>query len=154
MFVCVFSWGKRPALSSVYFVLGGVENMSRKKLKILLLSLLPLLLLGFLAFRAFENSAAYYYTISEVQANEVSEQKLRVKGQLVPDSVIYDASIPLLGFSLTDGDAHIQASYRGVLPDNFNHSEEVIIEGTLNSQGELLVSKLMLQCPSKYEGEE
>lgn len=128
--------------------------MSRKKLKILLISLLPLLLLGFLAFRAFENSAAYYYTISEVKAAEILEQKLRVKGQLVEDSVIYDPSIPLLAFSLTDGDANISASYRGVLPDNFHHSEEVIVEGTLNPQGEFLVSKLMLQCPSKYEGEE
>ncbi len=128
--------------------------MSKRKLKILLFSLLSLLLLGFLAFRAFENSAAYYYTISEVQAKEVSEQKLRVKGQLVEDSVFYDATLPLLVFRLTDGDAYIEASYPGVLPDNFHHSEEVIIEGTLDSQGEFQVSKLMLQCPSKYEGEE
>ncbi|HHT68950.1 MAG TPA: cytochrome c maturation protein CcmE [Firmicutes bacterium] len=128
--------------------------MARKKLRILLLSLLPLFVLGFLAFRAFENSAAYYYTISEVQGKDVSEQKLRVKGQLVEDSVVYDASIPLLEFRLTDGNSYMKASYRGVLPDNFHHSEEVIVEGTLHSQGEFTVSKLMLQCPSKYEGEE
>jgi len=128
--------------------------VSKKKLKIFLLSLLPLLLLGFLALRAFEDSAAYYYTISEAKAKEVSEQKLRIKGQLVDDSVTYNASIPLLLFCLTDGESQLKASYQGVLPDNFQHSEEVIMEGTFNSSGEFQVSKLMLQCPSKYEGEE
>jgi cytochrome c-type biogenesis protein CcmE len=128
--------------------------VSKKKLKVLLLSLLPLFLLGFLAFRAFENSAAYYYTISEARAKDVSEQKLRIKGQLVEDSVTYNAGMPLLQFSLTDGQSQLRASYQGVLPDNFHHSEEVIMEGTFDSSGEFQVSKLMLQCPSKYEGEE
>lgn len=66
----------------------------------------------------------------------------------------YNAGMPLLQFSLTDGQSHLRASYQGVLPDNFHHSEEVIMEGTFDSSGEFQVSKLMLQCPSKYEGEE
>lgn len=128
--------------------------MPRKKLRVLLVSLIPLLLLVFLAFKAFEDAAAYYYTIAEVHASEVSDQRLRVKGTLVEGSVLYDASIPVLDFVLTDGANDMQASYRGVLPDNFNHSEEIIVEGTLNPDGTFIVSKLMLQCPSKYEGEE
>lgn len=125
-----------------------------KKVKIVLISILPLLVLGFLAFRAFENSAAYYYTISEVAAKEMVEQKVRIKGALVEGSVDYNASIPLLKFALTDGVANVAVVYQGVLPDNFQHADEVIIEGKLNSNGEFMVSKLMLQCPSKYEGEE
>lgn len=125
-----------------------------KKVKIVLISILPLLVLGFLAFRAFENSAAYYYTISEVAAKEMVEQKVRIKGELVEGSVDYNASIPLLKFALTDGVANVAVVYQGVLPDNFQHADEVIIEGKLNSNGEFMVSKLMLQCPSKYEGEE
>lgn len=128
--------------------------MNNKKLKIILISVLSLLLLGFLALRAFENSAAYYYTISEVAAQEMVEQKVRIKGQLVEGSVDYNASIPLLKFALTDGLANVAVAYPGVLPDNFQHADEVIIEGKFNSNGEFMVSKLMLQCPSKYEGEE
>ena len=128
--------------------------MSRKKLGILLFSTLPLLLLGVMAFRAFENSAAYYYTISEVKAQGISERKLRIKGELVNDSVDYNSSIPLLKFALTDGDSQIEVLYPGGLPDNLSHSDELIVEGTFNSDGEFIVSKLMLQCPSKYEGEE
>ncbi|NMB02154.1 MAG: cytochrome c maturation protein CcmE [Firmicutes bacterium] len=128
--------------------------MSNKKVKIVILSLLPVLLLGLLAFRAFENSATYYYTISEANALEGQEQKLRIKGQLVDESVNYSTSIPLLEFSLTDQESRIDVVYQGVLPDNFHHADEVIVEGKFNSQGQFVVSKLMLQCPSKYEGEE
>lgn len=125
-----------------------------KKVKIVVLLLIPILALGWLAVRAFENSAAYYYTISEVSALENKDQKLRIKGQLVQESVHYNPTIPLLEFALSDEDAQIEAVYQGVLPDNFHHAEEVIVEGKFNSQGTFNVSKLMLQCPSKYEGEE
>ncbi len=128
--------------------------MPRKKLRVLIVSLIQLLLLVFLAIKSFENSAAYYYTITEVHASVVSEQRLRVKGALVEGSVLYDPTIPLLDFVLTDGANEMNAAYRGVLPDNFHHSEEIIVEGTLNPHGTFIVSKLMLQCPSKYEGEE
>ena len=83
-----------------------------KKVKIVILSLLPVLALGFLAFRAFENSAAYYYTISEAKALEGQEQKLRIKGQLVEDSVDYDSSIPFR-VCLTDQDCQIEVVYQG-----------------------------------------
>lgn len=128
--------------------------MANKKVKVVVLALLPVLALGWLALRAFENSAAYYYTISEAQAQEVQDQKLRLKGQLVKDSVSYNYTIPLLEFALADEDSQVEAAYEGVLPDNFHHAEEVIVEGKFNAQGKFVVSKLMLQCPSKYEGEE
>ncbi|HHT72908.1 MAG TPA: cytochrome c maturation protein CcmE [Firmicutes bacterium] len=128
--------------------------MANKKVKVVVLALLPVLALGWLALRAFENSAAYYYTISEAQAQEVQDQKLRLKGQLVKDSVSYNSTIPLLEFALADEDSQVEAAYEGVLPDNFHHAEEVIVEGKFNAQGKFVVSKLMLQCPSKYEGEE
>lgn len=128
--------------------------MAKKKVKVLILSLLAVLVLGFLAFRAFENTAAYYYTISEAKAVSEQRQKLRIKGQLVEESINYDFSVPLLKFTLADEEETINAVYQGVLPDNFHHAQELIIEGNFNSQQEFVVSKLMLQCPSKYEGEE
>ncbi|MGI6148144.1 MAG: cytochrome c maturation protein CcmE [Firmicutes bacterium] len=128
--------------------------MADKKAKVIIVALLPVLVLGWLAFRAFENSAAYYYTISEVLVQEMRDQKLRIKGKLVKDSVNYDPSIPLLEFSLADQDSQVDAVYAGVLPDNFHHADEVIVEGKFNSRGQFTVSKLMLQCPSKYEGED
>ena len=128
--------------------------MAKKKLRVVIFALIPVLVLVLLAFRAFEHSAAYYYTISEAKELQAEAQKLRIKGQVVKDSVHYDPSIPLLEFALAHHAAQIDVIYGGVLPDNFHHAQEVIVEGKFTSGGEFMVSKLMLQCPSKYEGEE
>ncbi len=122
-----------------------------KKIRFLLLMTLPILLLAFLAYKGLENSAAYYYTLAEVSAMESSNQKLRLKGKVDQGSVEYIPEVPLLSFALIDGEHRLDVIYEGVLPDNFSHAQEVIVEGQLNQNREFVVSKLMLQCPSKYE---
>ncbi|HHY10907.1 MAG TPA: cytochrome c maturation protein CcmE [Firmicutes bacterium] len=129
--------------------------MGGKKIKILLSVLIPVLIFGYLALQGFKDSAAYYYTISEVAAKEMNHTgKIRIKGELAENSVDYDPRLPLLEFTLKEGGHTLPAVYRGVLPDNFHHAEEVIVEGKMESDGKFIVSKLMLQCPSKYEGED
>lgn len=129
--------------------------MNSKKTKTLLLLLIPVLILGMLALRAFQDSAAYYYSISEVSALERSATgKLRIKGELVQASVAYDPRIPSLEFTLEEDGNTLPVLYKGVLPDNFQHAEQVIVEGKFDQDSTFIVSKLMLQCPSKYEGDE
>jgi len=109
--------------------------MAKKKLRVVIFALIPVLVLVLLAFRAFEHSAAYYYTISEAKELQAEAQKLRIKGQVVKDSVHYDPSIPLLEFALADQAAQIDVIYGGVLPDNFHHAQEVIVEGKFGPPG-------------------
>lgn len=129
--------------------------MGGKKVKILLLVMIPVLIFGYLALQGFKDSAAYYYTISEVSAQEMDHSgKIRIKGELLQGSVNYDPRLPLLEFTLTEDGHNLPSVYNGVLPDNFQHAEEIIVEGKMESDGKFRVSKLMLQCPSKYEGED
>ena len=128
--------------------------MGKKKVRVVILALIPVFIFVLLAMRAFQNSAAYYYTISEANELRGQEQKLRIKGQVLMESINYDPTVPLLEFSLVDQGSQLDVTYGGVLPDNFHHADEVIVEGKFNSQGQFVVAKLMLQCPSKYEGEE
>lgn len=124
----------------------------RKKPVVIAASVCAMLLLGFLAFQALENAAVYYYTISEAASLQMNGQKIRIKGEVLQDTVVYDPQKPLLSFSLSDGDSELPVRYQGVMPDNFSHAQEVILEGVLSEAG-LSANKLMLQCPSKYEGE-
>ena len=114
-------------------------------------AILAIMLLGFLAFQAFENAAVYYYTITEAASLEINGQKIRIKGEVLQDTVTYDPQKPLLGFSLSDGHSELPVKYERVMPDNFGHAQEAILEGVLTETG-LNADKLMLQCPSKYEG--
>ncbi len=124
--------------------------MSKRKV-IIGLAIIPILLLGYLAFQGLENSIAYYYTIAEAAAMEGVNERIRIKGDLIKDSMDYQPELPLLTFTITDGENKLAMSYADVLPDNFAHADEVIVEGQFNQEREFIVSKLMLQCPSKYE---
>lgn len=128
--------------------------MTKKSRLLVLALLIPLALFATLLVHGMQNSAAYYYTISELESLDSMPRTARVKGQLVPDSVDYNPNGPFLAFELTDGVHQLSARGQQTLPDNFLHSEEVILEGHLDSDGVFQIAKLMLQCPSKYEGEE
>lgn len=113
-----------------------------------------MVLFGFLLFNGFRESAAFYYTIDELSAAEASTRTVRVKGMLEADSVHYVPSGPYLEFVLSDGSHQLKARYHGAAPDNFMHADEVIVEGQQSLGEPFHVSKLMLQCPSKYEVED
>lgn len=110
-----------------------------------------LMVFGFLIYKGVQNSAAYYYTLAELENSDLAGKHLRVKGELVKESVIWEPEIPRLRFMLTDGTSQVEMVYHEVIPDNFDHSTELIVEGTLGEGNQFTVSKLMLQCPSKYE---
>lgn len=125
--------------------------MKKKSRFLILLLCIPALLFGGLLVSAIQNSAAYYHTIEELQSLENPERMLRVKGRLLPDSVVYDANGPYLEFIMEENGYQLTARGMQAMPDNFLHSDEVIVEGRLDDNHVLQVSKLMLQCPSKYE---
>ncbi len=100
------------------------------------------------------SAVLFLYTLSELKSLDPGDKKIRVKGDLVKDSINWNPGQPLLSFELTDGENTMKMVYNGVKPDNFDHSQDLIVVGKLEDN-KFIVSKLMLQCPSKYEeGEE
>jgi cytochrome c-type biogenesis protein CcmE len=47
----------------------------------------------------------------------------------------------------------VTVRYTGVVPDTFKDDAEVIVTGTLGSDGVFQASDLLAKCPSKYEAE-
>jgi cytochrome c-type biogenesis protein CcmE len=47
----------------------------------------------------------------------------------------------------------VTVRYEGVVPDTFKDDAEVIVTGTLGSDGVFQASDLLAKCPSKYEAE-
>jgi len=127
--------------------------MKKNTRMLLLLLLLPAAVFGALLVSAMQNSAAYYYTITELQAQERPDRALRIKGALAADSVRFDAEGPTIHFQLQEQPYSLDCVAHQPMPDNFLHSDEVIVEGRFDDDGVFQASKLMLQCPSKYEPE-
>jgi len=110
----------------------------------------------FLMVSSFTQSSVYYYTLDELAGLQVSpQQRIRVSGQLVKESIQYDPTQPLLRFTIQNSDStyRLNVVYHDVMPDNFLRSEEVVATGYLKGTT-FEADQLLIKCPSKYVPEE
>jgi cytochrome c-type biogenesis protein CcmE len=56
-----------------------------------------------------------------------------------------------LSFQVTDGSATYPVVYRGIAPDTFNDSVEVVVEGRLQRDGVIHATDVLAKCGSRYE---
>ncbi len=101
------------------------------------------------------DSMVYYYTVSEVQAQEATLQgmPLRIAGHVVAGSIQADGTNLVHSFVIEEGGAELAVVYRGIAPDTFQDGSEAVVEGEIDSDGVLQATFLMAKCPSKYEAE-
>lgn len=126
-----------------------------KKAKVTLGVVLIAAAVVFLMVTAFGNSSMYYLTVDEALAkgSEITGRPIRLNGGIQQNSIQFDIQQPLLTFNLTgDKGGLVKVAYKGVKPDNMAHATQAIVEGKLRQDGTFVANKLMLSCPSKYEG--
>jgi len=123
-----------------------------KRKRFIIGGLIVILAIAYLAYAAFTNSAAYYYTVSELteQGSSIYGQNVRVNGQVIPGSIEQESGGLILRFSIIDGEKSLPVVYRGVVPDSFKPDSEAVIEGHLNANGIFQANTIMTKCPSKY----
>lgn len=116
-----------------------------------------LLLVAFAAFSAqsFNDSLTPYVPYDE--ARRAGERTVQVAGGLMAGSSRYDEIAHALHFTLTDpesGDA-LPVRYEGLKPANFEEAISIVAIGRYDAAGELFhADKLLVKCPSKYQGVE
>ena len=125
--------------------------------KIVILVIASIVIIGFLALQATFNSSALVLMPSEIIAkNETELLRLRVAGRVSKDEISYEIEPKFnLKFSIQDPGSEKQkqslaVEYNGIRPDMFAVGRDVIIDGDFKN-GTLYASKLLTQCPSKYE---
>ena len=85
-----------------------------------------------------------------------SKQRIRLAGRVADDSISYEVEPEfLLAFSIHDpgkdtSGPTVPVSYSGIKPDMFAVGRDVILEGRWEADT-FVATKLMTQCPSKYE---
>lgn len=109
-----------------------------------------------LAYDSVSNYINPYIPVSDILANrgKYSGKSLQVIGEVEQDSLLRtdDGSI---SFTLIDDQGSINVIYRGVPPQNLEQEgNQVVVLGTLQDNGDIDSSQLLVKCPSKYEGEE
>ncbi|MFH1177300.1 MAG: cytochrome c maturation protein CcmE [Acidobacteriota bacterium] len=108
---------------------------------------------GFVAYGAgaFRSNLTPY--VSFAHAREASEA-VQVAGALIQESDHFDEASSRLLFTLVDdhGDT-LRIAYKGPKPGNFNEATQVVAIGRFRD-GVLEAEKLLVKCPSKYQGVE
>lgn len=100
---------------------------------------------------AFLGSASPYVTVA--QAKTTAGDRLHLMGDLVKDSAHTDFSNGTLLFQLRDPNgAVVTVRHRGERPANIAEAAKVVAIGCMHGP-EFVSDKLLLKCPSKYEGQ-
>ena len=111
------------------------------------------LALGFVALglTAFKSTLTPYLSFEDARR---SEGVVQVMGGLDKESVRYDAEGGRLIFSLIDETGgKMSVAYRGTRPGNFQDAISIVAIGRY-SEGQIEAEKLLVKCPSKYQGAE
>lgn len=127
--------------------------MPSQKIKIALSFTIVAVLLIWVVVTGFNEKMQYYASIEQVKSmgEEAYSKGLRVKGRLVPGSVVKANNSLDVDFIMEENGHEMKVHYDKELPDTFVDGAEVLVEGKFTPQGYFDATMLMAKCPSKYE---
>jgi len=112
------------------------------------------IVLAFLALglTTFTKSMTPYVSFDEARA---SKRTVQVMGALEKGTSRYDIDTKTLHFTLVDEKTRVAlpVAYRDVKPANFEEAVSIVAIGRFQN-GAFQAEKLLVKCPSKYQGEE
>lgn len=132
----------------------GLRGLSMKQKKFAMLGVAVALAIAVLSVVAMRGGSTYFLSIKELRARGSSTYGERVRiGGFVKDGTIKSSPGRMITeFVVADkkGGASAQVTYKGVVPDNFGNSVEVVLDGSYD--GSIFAADNMLtKCPSKYK---
>ena len=126
------------------------------------------------------STAHYFLTIEELQAmgDEAMGRNLTVAGAVLGDTIVYDASMPRVTFTIVQmpadpqeveragglaavlhdavsdpNAARLEVVYDDVRPDLLRHESQAIVRGQFGEDGRFYAEEVLLKCPTRYEEE-
>jgi cytochrome c-type biogenesis protein CcmE len=102
-----------------------------------------------LVLAAFEKNLVFFFTPSQVAANEAPRGKVfRIGGMVVEGSVKRDGVD--VSFTVTDTAKTIPVVYRGPLPDLFREGKGVVAQGSLGEDGVFRAREVLAKHDENY----
>ncbi len=114
----------------------------------------------YLVFLGMKEGSMYYLEVSELfrRLDNLGQEKVRVNGEIVPNSVNFDLDTLRLDFFMKDikGSQRLNVVYKGTPPDLLEQEGVTLVaEGSYNREKRIFeAKKLLVKCPSKYEKKE
>ena len=129
--------------------------MSSKKVKFIVGGAAILGAVAWLAISGFEESKAYYQTVSELKSLGPRAQNLRIRvaGDVVPGSILRREGAVLFRISQNQEVLPVRYVGKEPLPDTLVDRAQAVAEGRYLPDGTFEASKIQAKCASKYDAE-
>lgn len=120
-----------------------------KRIAAIVLGVAALGIAAALVLSAFEKNLVFFFTPSQVAANEAPQGRLfRIGGMVLAGSV--QRSGVEVRFVVTDTAKSIPVVYRGALPDLFREGKGVVAQGTLGPDGVFQAREVLAKHDENY----
>jgi cytochrome c-type biogenesis protein CcmE len=111
---------------------------------------------GYLMASGIKETGQYFLTPSELSRKVSADPTfydvgMKVGARVVPGTIQRDVATQTVRFSITDGGATYPVVFRGIPPDTFTDSVEVVVEGRLQKDGAIHATDVLAKCGSRYE---
>lgn len=104
-----------------------------------------------LALFAFQQNLLYFFSPSQLQAEEISAgQVFRLGGLVVEGSVERQSDGITTVFDLTDTAKSVTVTYTGLLPDLFREGQGIVAQGKLNNEGVFVAQEVLAKHDENY----
>lgn len=104
-----------------------------------------------LVITALRSNMTYFFSPSQVVANEApKEQLFRVGGMVREGSLKKDATSLNIEFTVTDNVADVVIKYNGILPDLFKEGQGTVVKGRLGEDGVFYAEEVLAKHDESY----
>src|SRR4051812_8015024 len=122
-----------------------------KRLAAIGLGVVALGIAAALVLSAFQKNLVFFFTPSQVAANEAPQNRtFRIGGMVEKGSVKRQADGVSVAFVVTDTARTIPVVYRGSLPDLFREGKGVVAQGQLGADGVFRASEVLAKHDENY----
>ena len=126
--------------------------MNKKKTAYYLAGVVLLLVFAGFSFSEFKSSLTPYVPYEMAIK---AQRTVQVAGGLEPETFFYEAETGYLRFTLVEPETSetLRVRYEGVKPANFEDAVSIVAIGRFDREAEeFAAEKLLVKCPSKYQG--
>ena len=124
-------------------------KLRHKRLAAIALGLVALGIATALVLTAFEKNLVFFFTPSQVAANEAPQGRLFRIGGMVEKGSVKREGIEVR-FVVTDTAKTIPVVYRGALPDLFREGKGVVAQGRLGTDGVFRADEVLAKHDENY----
>ena len=104
-----------------------------------------------LVLNAFQSNLVFFFTPTQVAANEAPRDRaFRIGGLVEAGSVVREKDALTVRFKVTDTARTIPVSYTGILPDLFREGKGVVAQGRLGADGTFRASEVLAKHDENY----